>query len=185
MASTRRASKPQGDHPELVEAGHDGRRESALRRHVAFSQTDFTDDLKKITVPVLVMHGDDDQIVPYADAGPCRQAPGRTRDPEDLQELPARSADHARRYDQCRPASVLKPTLRRSVYWELDKGSFLFCQFCLWSETSPHPYSNFTLRLSLAKSPSGSSPVPARAAGYVHRSVRDMLKRWSQRSLRG
>jgi non-heme chloroperoxidase len=37
---------------------------------VAFSQTDFTDDLKRITVPVLVMHGDDDQIVPYADAGP-------------------------------------------------------------------------------------------------------------------
>src|SRR5262249_53371634 len=29
---------------------------------VAFSQTDFTEDLKKITVPVLVMHGDDDQI---------------------------------------------------------------------------------------------------------------------------
>ena len=37
---------------------------------VAFSQTDFTEDLKKITVPVLVMHGDDDQIVPHADAGP-------------------------------------------------------------------------------------------------------------------
>src|ERR1700681_1672080 len=37
---------------------------------VAFSQTDFTEDLKKITVPVLVMHGDDDQIVPYPDAGP-------------------------------------------------------------------------------------------------------------------
>jgi non-heme chloroperoxidase len=37
---------------------------------VAFSQTDFTEDLKKIVVPVLVMHGDDDQIVPYADAGP-------------------------------------------------------------------------------------------------------------------
>jgi non-heme chloroperoxidase len=36
---------------------------------VAFSQTDFTEDLKKITVPVFVMHGDDDQIVPYADAG--------------------------------------------------------------------------------------------------------------------
>ena len=40
---------------------------------VAFSQTDFTEDLKKITVPVLVMHGDDDQIVPYAD---CRTAVG-------------------------------------------------------------------------------------------------------------
>jgi non-heme chloroperoxidase len=37
---------------------------------VAFSQTDFTDDLKKITVPVLVMHGEDDQIVPFADSGP-------------------------------------------------------------------------------------------------------------------
>jgi non-heme chloroperoxidase len=37
---------------------------------VAFSQTDFVPDLKKISVPTLVMHGDDDQIVPYADAGP-------------------------------------------------------------------------------------------------------------------
>jgi non-heme chloroperoxidase len=37
---------------------------------VAFSQTDFTEDLKKITVPVLVMHSDDDQIVPYADSAP-------------------------------------------------------------------------------------------------------------------
>jgi non-heme chloroperoxidase len=36
----------------------------------AFSETDFTEDLKKIDVPVLVMHGDDDQIVPIADAGP-------------------------------------------------------------------------------------------------------------------
>jgi non-heme chloroperoxidase len=36
----------------------------------AFSETDFTDDLKTIEVPVLVMHGTDDQIVPYADAGP-------------------------------------------------------------------------------------------------------------------
>jgi non-heme chloroperoxidase len=37
---------------------------------VAFSQTDFTPDLRKISVPTLVMHGDDDQIVPYADSGP-------------------------------------------------------------------------------------------------------------------
>jgi non-heme chloroperoxidase len=34
----------------------------------AFSETDFTDDLKKIDVPVLIMHGDDDQIVPIAGA---------------------------------------------------------------------------------------------------------------------
>jgi non-heme chloroperoxidase len=37
---------------------------------VAFSQTDFTEDLKRITIPVLVMHGDDDQIVPYPDSAP-------------------------------------------------------------------------------------------------------------------
>ncbi|MTH59361.1 alpha/beta fold hydrolase [Paracoccus litorisediminis] len=36
----------------------------------AFSETDFTEDLKAISVPVLVMHGDDDQIVPYADSAP-------------------------------------------------------------------------------------------------------------------
>ena len=34
----------------------------------AFSETDFTDDLKSIDVPTLVMHGDDDQVVPYKDA---------------------------------------------------------------------------------------------------------------------
>jgi len=34
----------------------------------AFSETDFTEDLKSIDVPTLVMHGDDDQIVPYKDA---------------------------------------------------------------------------------------------------------------------
>jgi non-heme chloroperoxidase len=30
----------------------------------AFSETDFTEDLKKIDVPTLILHGDDDQIVP-------------------------------------------------------------------------------------------------------------------------
>jgi non-heme chloroperoxidase len=35
-----------------------------------FSETDFTEDLKAIQVPTLVMHGDDDQIVPYADSAP-------------------------------------------------------------------------------------------------------------------
>ena len=36
----------------------------------AFSETDFTEDLKVIDVPALVMHGDDDQIVPVADSAP-------------------------------------------------------------------------------------------------------------------
>lgn len=41
---------------------------------VAFSQTDFTEDLKKITVPVLVLHGDDDQVVPLDDSAPLSAA---------------------------------------------------------------------------------------------------------------
>lgn len=36
----------------------------------AFSETDFTEDLTRIEVPTLVMHGDDDQIVPFADSAP-------------------------------------------------------------------------------------------------------------------
>jgi non-heme chloroperoxidase len=34
----------------------------------AFSETDFTEDLRRITVPVLLLHGEDDQIVPIADS---------------------------------------------------------------------------------------------------------------------
>jgi len=34
----------------------------------AFSETDFTEDLRRIDVPVLIMHGTDDQIVPIADS---------------------------------------------------------------------------------------------------------------------
>lgn len=36
----------------------------------AFSETDFTENLKSIDLPVLVIHSEDDQIVPYADSGP-------------------------------------------------------------------------------------------------------------------
>jgi non-heme chloroperoxidase len=36
----------------------------------AFSETDFNEDLKSITVPTLIVHGDDDQIVPVADSAP-------------------------------------------------------------------------------------------------------------------
>jgi hypothetical protein len=38
--------------------------------HQGILRDDFTDDLKKITVPRLVMHGDDDQIVPFEDSAP-------------------------------------------------------------------------------------------------------------------
>jgi non-heme chloroperoxidase len=49
---------------------HDGRAKAHYDGIVAFSQSDFTEDLQSINVPTLVMHGDDDEIVPYADAGP-------------------------------------------------------------------------------------------------------------------
>ena len=73
---------------------------------VAFSQTDFTEDLKKITVPVLVMHGDDDQIVPYAELRAVVGEAFEERHAEDLQGLSARHADHGSRHHQCRPARV-------------------------------------------------------------------------------
>jgi non-heme chloroperoxidase len=60
---------------------------------VAFSQTDFSEDLK-ITVPVLVMHGDDDQIVPYADSAPLSAKLLKNRHIENLQGLSAWHAHH-------------------------------------------------------------------------------------------
>jgi non-heme chloroperoxidase len=43
-----------------------------IKAHVdcvkAFSETDFTEDLKSVDVPVLILHGDDDQVVPIADS---------------------------------------------------------------------------------------------------------------------
>jgi non-heme chloroperoxidase len=41
---------------------------SAIDYIKAFSETDFTEDLKKIDVPTLIAHGDDDQIVPIVAA---------------------------------------------------------------------------------------------------------------------
>ena len=73
---------------------------------VAFSQTDFTEDLKVITVPVLVMHGDDDQIVPYARLRPAVGEAPEERDAEDLCRLPARHAHDPGGDDQRRPAGV-------------------------------------------------------------------------------
>ena len=44
--------------------------ESSLDFEVGVNSVDFTEDLKSIDVPVLVIHSEDDQIVPYADSGP-------------------------------------------------------------------------------------------------------------------
>ncbi|MDF5938741.1 alpha/beta hydrolase [Pseudomonas aeruginosa] len=55
---------------------------------VAFSQTDFSDDLKRIDIPVLVMHGDDDQIVPYENSGVLSAKLLRNGTLEDLSGFP-------------------------------------------------------------------------------------------------
>ena len=47
----------------VLASGHVVRTQSRLRLHQAFSETDFTEDLKKCDVPTLILHGDDDQIV--------------------------------------------------------------------------------------------------------------------------
>ena len=82
---------------------------------VAFSQTDFIEYLKKITVPVLVIHGDDDQIVPYADSAPltAKLLKGNI---ENLQGVPARHAHNECGHHQCRSADVPESVaIRRST----------------------------------------------------------------------
>ena len=62
----------------------------------AFSETDFTEDLKSIEVPTLVMHGDDDQIVPIADSATALREALQARQFEGLREASARHVHHAR-----------------------------------------------------------------------------------------
>ena len=50
----------------------------------AFSETDLTEDLKQIDVPTLIIHGDDDQIVPIAASAQPAVEAGQGRDPEGL-----------------------------------------------------------------------------------------------------
>ena len=76
-----------GRHPgALVAARNDGRREGRYDCIKAFSETDFTEDLKKFDVPTLVLHSEDDQIVPIGaaalhvrEAGEGRNAEGLSR----------------------------------------------------------------------------------------------------------
>jgi non-heme chloroperoxidase len=64
-----------GCHPELVAPGHDGRCQGALRRHRGLFPDRFYGRPEEDHRPVLVMHGDDDQIVPYVAAGPLSAKP--------------------------------------------------------------------------------------------------------------
>ena len=61
----------------------------------AFSETDFTEDLKKIDVPTLIVHGDDDQIVPIAASAQLSSKIVQGRDAEGLPGRTARTNCHA------------------------------------------------------------------------------------------
>ncbi len=71
----------------------------------AFSETDFTEDLKKFDVPTLIIHGDDDQIVPIADAGPLASETDQRRGAQGLQGCAARHLPDAQGRDQRRVSS--------------------------------------------------------------------------------
>ena len=81
-----------------AKAGYDG--------IVAFSQTDFTEDLKKISVPVLVMHSKDDQIVPYQAAGPLSAKLLKNGTLKTYEDYPHGMTDDSSRRHQCRPSGV-------------------------------------------------------------------------------
>ena len=64
------ATVSQGRDRQLVAAGHDGRRQGALRLHQGVLGDRLHRRPEEIDVPTLVMHGEDDQIVPIADSAP-------------------------------------------------------------------------------------------------------------------
>lgn len=70
----------------------------------AFSETDQTEDLKAITVPTLVLHGEDDQVVPIDDAGRLSVKLLRNGALKTYPGYPPRDADGACRRDQPRSA---------------------------------------------------------------------------------
>ena len=72
----------------------------------AFSETDFTEDLKAISIPVLVMHGEDDQIVPLANTSRSRGQALAERHAEDLPRTVARPLRDAPRGGQPGPSGL-------------------------------------------------------------------------------
>ena len=78
----------------------------------AFSETDFTEDLKQIDVPVFFMHGTDDQIVPIAELRSAGGQARQERNAEDVRGPAARHVRDASGHRQSRPAR-LHPRLTR------------------------------------------------------------------------
>ena len=96
----------------------------------AFSETDFTEDLKAIDVPVLVIHSEDDQIVPYADSGAADGQAAEKWHAQDLQGPAARLCHDPSGHHQCGP-SRLHP--RRNA----SNGRGRLWR-CTWMNLRPH-----------------------------------------------
>ena len=79
-----------------------------------FSETDLTEDLKKIDVPTLIVHGDDDQIVPIAASALLSAKIVRQATLKIYEGAAARTADHPQGSPQCRPAGF-RPVMRETV----------------------------------------------------------------------
>ena len=92
--------------PELVAPGHDGEHQGALRRHQGLLGDGLHRRPENITVPTLVMHGDDDQIVPIANSALLSVKLLKNGDAEGLREVSARHVGHERRGDQRRLAGL-------------------------------------------------------------------------------
>ncbi len=59
----------EAERQEAIALGHQSKKHAALASMAAFATTDFRDDLTKVTVPTLVIHGDSDATVPFAGSG--------------------------------------------------------------------------------------------------------------------
>jgi len=73
---------------------------------LVFSQTDFTEDMKGISIPVLVIHGDDDQVVPYGASGVLSAKLVKNGRLDTYQGRAAQYSDDACRPGQCRPVGT-------------------------------------------------------------------------------
>ena len=93
-------------------AGH----KSALDCIKAFSETDFTEDLKKIDVPTLIMHGDDDQIVPIGASAMLSSKLVKDADAQGLSRAVARDVHDQQGSDQRGSARVHQGVAEREIF---------------------------------------------------------------------
>ena len=93
----------------------------------AFSETDFTEDLKKFDVPTLIMHGDDDQIVPIGASAP---AVVEARQGRHAEGLPGRAARHRARRTRTRSTRTCSRSSRSNrrretpMIWGMSTETF-------------------------------------------------------------